>query len=425
MYKNYIIKPITDKVFEGIGFEGSPAKIKKHEYFSELVLEELKQKNIYLLLKPLRFYYEIYTLSLPVFNSEIVRLRLSERINNLGYFTRPFHVYWKVLEKKENLYTLAYLALENEEIERPSALIRELAQSKIYAITFLPFALAPHIPPEDKASLILHREREGLWISVIKKGVPYYVEVYPVDEFLDINYSDLKNRLNFVKTLIFRDYREELEKIYATDENLIRELEKEGFSITKIQEDYPEFWGILKVDSAFNFVPEEEKVLREVMAFNSRASFFILFLGILLFFATAGLKKINSSMQREIQHKENLVQDSLNKLMTEYPQEKLKAFMVYIEEKERLEKGPRPEDILVKIIQASNNARITALTLKKEGNFTAFSLSGEKMASAEEITNFSQELLTKLALFANISENKFEYKREENKISFSLKGSLK
>ncbi|RUM87775.1 MAG: hypothetical protein DSZ24_05430, partial [Thermodesulfatator sp.] len=138
MYRNYILKPFTEATFEGIGFEGSPSKIKKYEYFPSLLLEELKHKNLYLLLKPSQFFYEIYQLTLPIYNPQILRIKLKERIDSLGYFTKPYYIFWKILEKRDTFYRLAYIAIEMEEIEKYRTRLKEIASARVFTLTFLP-----------------------------------------------------------------------------------------------------------------------------------------------------------------------------------------------------------------------------------------------------------------------------------------------
>ncbi|MCI4454431.1 MAG: hypothetical protein JHC25_05745, partial [Thermodesulfobacterium sp.] len=89
-FKNYIIKPTdTAGYFEAFAFEGKPGKFVS-EYYPSLALSDLENKNIYLLLKPKTFYFEIYRVNMPVFNKQAMTLRLRDRIDTQGFLTGPY-----------------------------------------------------------------------------------------------------------------------------------------------------------------------------------------------------------------------------------------------------------------------------------------------------------------------------------------------
>ncbi|MDW8095052.1 MAG: hypothetical protein RMI63_08560 [Caldimicrobium sp.] len=422
MYKKYILKPINGDSFEGIGFEGKRGKIDKYEYFPLLTPEEIKNCKIYLILKPLQFFYEVNTFSLPALSPEIVKLRLKDRINSLGFFTKPIEIFWKGLSKKDNLYQLCYLALESETIEKARLKLKEVAGAKLVCLSFLPITLAKGLPYNDEG-LIVHKEQDSLWLVLVKDNLPFVVETSPIDEFLGINYNELLGRINFLKNLYYREYQREINNVFVTDKALAEGLSKQ-LEIKLIEEKYPEFWGVLYVDQEFNFIPEEERAVMEVLESNYKVSFLLFALSLPLLTLGITLNKINKSIEEEINRKESQIVENLNRFISEYPEEKLKAFRTYLEEKTQLESMIKPEEVLIYLVSATQGAYITNLEIKGGGNYT-LSLTGEKKGRFEELTPFSQNLIKNLQNFIDIRENNIEYSVEEDKIIFHIKGNLR
>lgn len=425
MFKNYIIKPVTEGVYEGLGFEGSFKKIKNFQYFPALTLEDLRKKRVFLVLNTPQFFYEIYGLNLPVYSEDIVRLRLTDRVNTMGFFRGPVSVFWKILKREDTFYQIAYLALESEEILKRKSQLKALSQAKIEGITFLPFSLAKALGSEKEEAFLIYSERGGLWIIIAKEGLPLNIEFLQVDELLGVNFDEVSARLNFLKNLYFRDYQRELKKIVLFQEELRERFLERGFEVEVKGLSYPELIFAPQVEASFNLLPEEERVLKEVLERNYQLSLGMLALSLVLFAGAFVLNRFNHGLEEQIQKKELLLRESINRLMSEYPEEKLRAFRNYLEERERLRKLPSPEALLVKIASSLSGARIKTFEVKEEGGALKFSLFGEKQGLPEEVSTFSQELLLKLGSFVDVKERQFEYSQEESKIIFKIGGIFK
>lgn len=451
--KSFLIKPVGKDLFEGISFEGKPGKVKEVSYHAALTTEELKSSKIYLLLKPRTFFYEIYSLNLPILNPKVIKLRLTERVNTLGYFSKPIDFCWKVLERKGEHLKIAYLALDSDELNYYSNLFRETLRCKLERMVFLPLALAANFSGLEQTSFILHREREGIWLLATKQGLPLLIEFMPVDELIGPNFEEVGRRLSFIKNILLRDFQEDIKAFYTTSSEIKEGLEKLGLTVELFGESNPELWGILKVDGAFDFLPEEERIIKGVMEFNKKASYILL--GLAVFFLMVGLtlRYFNHNLIKEIQHKEGLLQESLQKLLHDYPEAKIAAFLNYLEERKKLKSAPKPDELLISIIRAFNGTKITLLEIKRQsgppspqvapyaaqpnstpqpGSTTqslpgfdySFVVEGEKKASPQEINSFAQELNKNLSTFLRKFDTKFDFDYVKGKINFWVKGTF-
>lgn len=434
--KTFIVKPIGKDLFEGLSLEGKPEKIKKIAHYPVLTTEELKGARIYLLLKPHTFFYEVYTFSLPIFNPKVIKLRLRERINTLGYFTKPFEICWKVLERKGEFFKIAYLALESEELTFFRTLLRDTLQCKLERIVFLPLALSAYYGNLEQISLLLHREKEGIWITATKKGLPLIVEFLPVDELLGPNFEEMARRLSFLKNLMARDFQEEVQSILTNTSEIKEGLEQLNIGVELLSGEYPEFLGIFKVDEALDFLPEEERAIKRVLEFNKKISYPLIGLALIFLISGLGLRQINHSLEREIQHKEGLLHETLNKLISEYSEAKLTAFINYVEEKKQLQKIPQADKILISIANSLPGTKITLLEVKQaqppqqaqgpggpQFSYTIL-IEGEKQAPPQDINAFAQELTKDLKGLLKSIETKFDYVYGEGKIKFQIKGTI-
>ena len=425
MYKYYIVKPLKEDLFEGLGIEGKPPHPRKFEYFPLLTPEELRGKRVFLILKTQQFFYESYGLNIPVYSEDIVRLRLTDRVNTAGYLTGTFSLYWKILKREGNFYELLYLALENNELLRLKNYLKGIAKSRLEGITFLPFALARVLEEVKEEALLIHQEKEGLWILICKEGLPLYIEFFQMDEFLGINFEELKGRLFFLKNLFYRDYGKELNKLFLFTKDLKEGLENSGFELILKEIEYPEFLFAPLVDTSFNLLPEEDRALKEVMEKNHKISYAIILLSLIFLLLGISLKKINSGIEKEILRKEAIITESINRFLSEYPEYKIRNFRIYLEEREKLIKNPAPEEVLLKIVKACEPVKLNSIQVKTVNNTYQINFSGEKSGNPEEIALFSHEFIKSLSSFMEIQKNRFDYSQEKNIITFDISGILK
>ncbi len=447
----YVIRPVGEKLFEGLLIEGK--KKDKIKYFSALTLEDLHHKKIFLVLTPNQFFYEVYGLELVVFNETILKIKLNERIQNVGFLMGSYEVYWKILKKEGNLYKIAYLAIEKEPIERLKRLLKEEGKAKVEGVFFTPLVLAKALSEEG---ILVYQERDILWILVVESGIPYFTEFLRIDELLGVNYSEIKGRITFLKSSFYRDYQKELERIYVFQREIEEGLRGEGLEPVFLETEYPEFIYAPKGDEEFNFLSLEERVIKTVIEKSYKVSLGLLGLGVLFLGATGVLFKINQDLKREIERKNSLIQEAFSSLTQKYSPEKLKAFINYVEEISKLRREPQPLEILLGIVDALEDAKITSLEVRPEGALASgggslnstqsfspnspeapaqkssptvltysITLAGEKRGIPLDLNSWTREFLTKLEKLVEIKDKKIETLSDESKVIFEIKGVLK
>ncbi|MGB9762309.1 MAG: hypothetical protein ACPLWD_07520, partial [Caldimicrobium thiodismutans] len=278
---------------------------------------------------------------------------------------------------------------------------------------------------EKEEVFLLYKDVGGIWIIIAKESFPLNIEFFQIDELLGVNFDEILSRLNFLKNLYYRDRNKELTKVYLFQEELKIGLEKSDFELIYQEISHPDLLYAPLSDKAFNLLPENERVLKEVIEKNYKLAFGMLLLSLIFLASGFLIRKANSQLEREIQKKEFLLRESINRLLSEYPEPKVKNFINYLEERNKLLLRPQAEEVILKIIKACQKAKITNLEIKEANNLYQISLSGEKKGDPEEINSFSEELLKEISSFMNIQQNQFEYSEEKKMIIFSLSGNLK
>lgn len=425
MYKKVIIKNVSEDKYEGILYEGKITKIKRYEFLPEISLSELKNKEVFLILKTNRFFFENYTITLPVYSPEIIKLKIKERINSLGYFGKEVNIYWKVVEKSDSQYRVCYLALERDFVENEIKKIKEIAGAKLQAVTFLPFSLIGSIPKDSVDKLVVHQEKDGLWLLIMSNGCLHYIEFFTVDEFLGINFDDLTKRISFLRNLYYRDTQKSINIIYTSDEHLLDMLKSLNVEIRKIESEYPEYFGISNLDWKFNFLPEEERALKKVLEVNLKISYGIFFASVILFILTLIVHRLNSEIEKKIKQQELMINDSLQRLFSQYPENKLKTYRLYLLERQKLIKIPNSDIILSQIITTFEGVKLNQFIVKKEGDKYFFLLQGEKIGTTSEAPLLAERISRRLSPNFEIKESRIDYFQAESKIIFEIKGTLR
>lgn len=331
-FKNYILKPTYTGFFEGVTFEGKPGKLVFEEYPS-LTIEDLRGKYVYLILKPKTFYFEIYRVNMPVFNKQAMTLRLRDRIDTQGFLSGPYKLFWQVLEKTDSIYTVFLLAIPVNEFDPIVIPLKEVAKARIKFITFLPFLLARLSSTEPQ--IIVHKEKEGLWLTLAEKAIPYYVEFIPIDEMVGVDYAILSSRINFFQRLYRGDTGKEANIVSVTSPELKEGLEGVGSQNISLAENFNLSFTIFEVSQKFNLLSEEELSVLRFMEINKKLAYGMYGLSIIFLFLFCAFWYWNRNIEREISHKEGLTIQSINQLLSQYPSEKIKEFQNYVLQKKR------------------------------------------------------------------------------------------
>lgn len=425
MFRKLIVKSKADGTYEGVAFEGGPSKIKNYEYFAVLTPEELRGKRIYLILKTARFFFETCTMQLPVITPEIIRLKLIDRVNTLAYFGKEVNIYWRVLEDRGAQVTLSYLALERDFVEKEILRLKAISGVRLEAVTFLPLSLSNAIPRDPTEKMVIHRERDGLWILVMTQNNVHFIEYLPIDELLGINPTELREKIAFIQNLVYRNTQQKIGVVLVTDPALVEMVVAENVEVRGIELAYPEYFGILSLQEEYNFLPPEERALKRVLETNEKISYVLVLFGLLIAISALAMFNINRKIEQEIKRKEIEINESLQRLFSQYPEGKLRAYRLYLEEKSKLEKYPQLRDIFLNVIKTLEETRIIDFSIKKEGDKYQVSIKFERTLPFVEIQSFTQKITLGLSSVMEIQESRVEYIGSENKLLFDIKGILK
>lgn len=427
MYRNFIIKPISENTYEGIGFIGSKNKIKKSEFFPLLTGEDLKGKKVYLLLKPSYFFYEFYKVSLPTIKKKavpyhIIKLHLQERIKNLGGFSEPFEIFWKIQNTKENIHELSYIAIPTSELLQHKNYLTKICHAQVKSIAFLPFTLLSiH---EEESFIIIHGEKDHLWLILVFNHIPLFIEVITIDELIGININELNSRINFLKNYFLREFQKEVNTLvlHKVDINIndLRDMK-----VIIVEKEYVEYFNILNIDPDYNFIPPIERAITTVLENNYKISYFFYLLSCVFLFLSLSLNVMNKNITKEIEKKNQLIQESIQRLLAEYPQEKLQWLKIYLDERRDFTKQPHPYELFSKFVHALENTKVTSFEIKKQGNSTySVSLVGNLTIAQRDFNNFYQNFISTLSKFVKINNNKIFYSNEDNTVTFEIQGDL-
>jgi hypothetical protein len=421
-FKNYILKPTYTGFFEGVAFKGKPGKLVFEEYPS-LTVEDLRGKYVYLILKPKTFYFEIYRVNMPVFNKQAMTLRLRDRIDTQGFLTGPYKLFWQVLEKRESLYTVFLLAIPANEFDPIVIPLKEVAKARIKFITFLPFLLARLSSTEPQ--IIVHKEKEGLWLTLAEKAIPYYVEFIPIDEMVGIDYATLSSRINFFQRLYRADTGREANIVSVTSLELKEGLEGVGFQNVFLVENFNLFFTIFEVSQKFNLLSEEEFSVLKFMEMNKKLAYGMYALSIFFLSLFWAFWYWNRNIEREISHKEGLIIQSINQLLSQYPSEKIKEFQNYVLQKKEVQDYPSVSEILYNLANLDTDYTVSELTVERVGKDYQISVQLEKRVEPEGIANFYQNILNKMGSFITINHSSNQYNVENNTFTLHIKGIIK
>jgi hypothetical protein len=421
-FKNYILKTTSTGFFEGVAFKGKPGKLVFKEHPS-LTADDLKGKYVYLILKPKTFYFEIYRVNMPVFNKQAMTLRLRDRIDTQGFLAGPYKLFWQVLEKAESLYTVFLLAIPANEIDPIVIPLKEVAKARIKFITFLPFLLARLSSAEPQ--IIVHKEKEGLWLTLAEKAIPYYVEFIPIDEMVGVDYATLSSRINFFQRLYRGDTGKEANIVSVTSPELKEGLEGVGSQNISLAENFNLFLTVFEVSQKFNLLSEEELSVLRIMEMNKKLAYGMYGLSIIFLFLFCAFWYWNRNIEREISHKEGLTIQSINQLLSQYPSEKIKEFQNYVLQKKEVQAYPSVSEILYNLANLDTDYTISELTVERVGKDYQIRVQLEKKIEPEGITNFYQNVLNKMGSFIIINNSTNQYNIEHNTFSLHIKGIIK
>jgi len=421
-FQNYIIKPTkTPGYYEGVAFRGKPGKA-SFEYYPSITLSDLANKNLYLILNSKTFYFEIYRVNVPVFNKQAMTLRLKDRIDTQGFLAGPYKLFWQTLEKSDSIYTVFLLAIPVNEFDPVVAPLKEVAKGRIKFITFLPFLLARLAGTEPQ--IVVQKEKEGIWLTLAEKGIPYYIEFIPVDEVVGIDYATLSSRISFFQRLYRGDTGREANIITVTSPELKEGLQGVGLQNIAIAENFNPYFAVFEISQKFNLLPEEELSVLRFMELNKKLAYGMYAVSAVFLSLFGAFWYWNKKIDQEITKKESLLIQSINQMLRQYPPEKIKQFQNYVLQKKELQAYPQVSEILSHLANLDTDYTIKELNVWRSGKDYQISFLLQKRIEPEGITIFYQNLLNKLN-FIIINNSNTQYDIKNNTLIVNIQGKIK
>ncbi len=424
-FKNFILTPIDGEHFEGLGFKKKRDGL-EYEYYPSIHVNEVKGANVYLLLTPKNFFMEVYQITLPVYTPEVVSLRLKERIDNQGFLTGPYKIFWHELEKRENFFKFFVLALPISEIDIYKELLKKVGEAKVRAIVFFPILLVLSLPEGHESTLVLHKEKGLIWLVVVSKGIPYYAEMIPIDEMIGVDYENLKRRINFYKSLYRSEAGEDIAKTLTTSAEVAENLKNLGEEVEVFLESKEKIYEkVLRLPEKYNLLEEEEKVVHKVMAFNTKLSLVLFFLAVLVYSGSGAIWLWNKKLESNIINKERILEENLNNILNHYPPDKVAAFRKFMKKKNELESFPSPINIFTHFCNLEGGYKVEDLQIRREQNHYRLKLNLQKNLEGGAIAEEYQSLFFKLNRFLEITNSTSSYDMKNKIFTVQVEGYLK
>jgi len=419
-YKNYIIKPIAERSFEGIAFRN------KHdfkEYFS-LSLEDIKEKYVYLILKPQHFRFEIHRVHLPVFNKQAITLQLKNQIDSQAFLTGPYKLFWKVIESSDSTYTIFSVAIPVGEVNPIIFPLKEKAKVKFRSITFLPCVLA--ILAKNEPQIIVHKEIEGFWLIIAERSIPYYVEFISIDKDVSMShFTALTSRINFIQKFYQRNTGKEVNSILTTSSELKEHLEAVWVQNVKSVEDFNFYLTTLEMSQKFNFLPEEEIVVQNFIEKNKKYILGMYFLTIVFLALFIGFLFLNKTLEKKVNQKIEILNQSVSELLSQNPPEKIKELQNLILKRKEIQSYPQASELLYKLVTLDTDYAIDDLEIKQNEKDYQIAVQIKKKIESENIISFYQNVLRKMEDFVSITNSTKQYNSENKILTLSIQGLLK
>ena len=419
-YKNYIVKPTANNIFEGIALK------EEHDFkeYSSLSLDDLKEKYVYLILKPQHFRFEIHQMHLPVFNKQAITLQLKARIDAQGFLSGSYKLFWKVIKKSDSTYTIFLVAISSEEIDPIISSLKERAKVKFRFITFLPCVLATLA--KDEPQIIVHREKEGFWIVLAERSIPYYVEFVPVEKEASLShFTTLTSRINFIQKFYQGNTGKEVSSILTTSLELKEHLEVIWTQNVKSVEGFNLYLAALEVSQSFNLVSEEEIAVFTFIEKNKKYVLGMYFLTIVFFALFWGFWFLNKTIEKKVSQKIEMLNQSVSELLSQYPQEKIKELQKIISKKKEIQNYPQVSELLYKLATLDADYAIDDLVIKQNGGNYQIVFRIEKKIQPENVISFYQGILNKVETFVSITNSTKEYNTENKILTLNIQGLLK
>jgi hypothetical protein len=419
-YKNYIIKPVAENAFEGIAFKGE----RDFKEYSSFSLEDLKGKHVYLILKPQNFRFEVFQMHIPVFKKQAITLQLKFRIDSQGFLTGPYKLFWKVIESLDSTYTIFSVAIPVGEVDPIIFSLKKRAKVKFRFIVFLPCVLATLA--KDEPQIIVHREEEGIWLVLAEKSIPYYVEFIPVDKDIDLErFTTLTSRIDFIQKFYQGNTGKEVNSVLTTSSELKEHLEGILLRDVKSVEDFNLYLAVLEVSQRFNLVSEEELAVLTFIEKNKKYVLGMYFLTVVFFALFFGFWFLNKNIEKRVTQKIEMLNQSVNELLSQYPQEKIKELQNIISKKKEIQSYPQVSELLYKLATLDSDYAIDDLVIKQVGKDYQIKVLIEKKIEPENIISFYQGILGKMSSFVNITNSTKQYDSENKLLSLDIQGLLK
>jgi len=272
--------------------------------------------------------------------------------------------------------------------------------------------------------IVVQKEKEGIWLTLAEKGIPYYIEFIPVDEVVGIDYATLSSRISFFQRLYRGDTGREANIITVTSPELKEGLQGVGLQNIAIAENFNPYFAVFEISQKFNLLPEEELSVLRFMELNKKLAYGMYAVSAVFLSLFGAFWYWNKKIDQEITKKESLLIQSINQMLRQYPPEKIKQFQNYVLQKKELQAYPQVSEILSHLANLDTDYTIKELNVWRSGKDYQISFLLQKRIEPEGITIFYQNLLNKLN-FIIISNSNTQYDIKNNTLIVNIQGTIK
>lgn len=408
-------------------------------------LGNVKAKNTYLIGQFPNFFFETYHLSLPVFNPEIIKIRLNERVSNVGYITEPVEIYWKLLQRDGDLYKISYLSVPKSALLKRKAEVTSPFDTNLQVYTHEVIALIGSLSAEEIEPGILLFRRQGtiFFIILSDKGNLVAVEELMVNEMLGVNPQEVISRIEFLRNLFSREHGLQLDRIYLFQSGFkeeispflegIYEIEEVRFRWKVDEEHREKVWvaGVLSVPDDYNFLPKEERETRKVFSYLKVACLMIFAVTLFQGIGVTLLSWKNKKLAEEIKHLDNRERAIIEEVSSQFQNitpERLSYLKNRLEEIEKIQRFPKVDTLLVKTSQIGIPIKITGLSWNalSGSNYTnpVIHIKGIVPSTRDNFAKYSMIIENHFNENLKIQSKSIQFDATKEVISFDIKGEL-
>ncbi|NPA39183.1 MAG: hypothetical protein GXO57_01885 [Thermodesulfobacteria bacterium] len=399
------------------------------EFLDGIEGAQLKGKDVYLVLNVTNYLYDVINVVLPVYNEEVLKFKLKQQVEGIGFFEGGYEIFYKVLGREDKTYQVAYLALPQKEVRKAKQDILKVG-AKLKGMSHIMFTSFSFCKVEG-TTLVVSPFDDVVWYLLGNEKGLLYALYQEVDEFLGLNEAEVNDNIARVKEFAFRTYQEEVQKIcILSSKPLIEGFELEScFGLKMPNKDWIDFaglLGILFVDDELNFLPAQELVTSNIVEFVKKASVYLLLLSVIWTGAGVFLKWQASVTESRIKDSLSKVEAYVHGVTSYFPPGEVQRVNELISEEQKILRLPRFYEFLIwcaRKLPYGTKFKTISVKLKKDGGY---SVSGSLIFPAKpgEFASVSSKILKRLSEALTLEQKQLEYTGSKQEGEIKFKGTL-